>query len=87
MGREHDPTLTLRITPVPTEDPSILCLQGRLGAPEVTELEASAAAGVRALDLKDLLSADAEGLEALRRIRDRGVEIRNASRYLTLRLA
>ena len=53
---------------------------------EVPELERSAAAGVRALDLEDLLSADPEGLAAIRRLRDRGVEIRNASHYLAMLL-
>jgi hypothetical protein len=79
--------LTLRITPVPSDDPGILCLEGRLGAGEVPELELSTDAGVRALDLKDLLSADEAGLAALRRLRDRGVEIRNPSHYLSMLLA
>jgi hypothetical protein len=60
---------------------------GRLGAEEVPELERSAEAGVRALDLADLLSADEEGLAALRRLRDRGIRIRNASHYLAILLA
>ena len=79
--------MTLRITPVPSDVPGILCLEGRLGAGEVPELERSAEAGVKALDLKDLLSADEQGLAALRRLRDRGVEIRNPSHYLAMLLA
>ena len=79
--------LTLRITPAPSDDPGILRLEGRLRAEEVPELEKSAEAGVRALDLQDLVSADEEGLAALRRLRDRGVEIRNSSHYLAMRLA
>ena len=78
--------MTLRITPVPTDDPGILRLEGRLRAEEVPELERSAAAGIRALDLSDLLSADEEGLAAIRRLRDRGVEIRNPSHYLAMLL-
>lgn len=85
--REQDPRLTLRITPVPTGDPGILRLEGRLRAEEVPELERSAEAGVQALDLEDLQSADEEGLAAIRRLRDRGVEIRNPSHYLAMRLA
>jgi hypothetical protein len=85
-GREIG-TLTLRITPFPTDDPETLRLAGRLRAEEVPELERSAEAGLRALDLRELLSADEEGLAAIRRLRDRGVEIRNASRYLAMRLA
>ena len=50
-------------------------------------LERSAEAGIRALDLRDLLSADEQGLAALRRLRERGVEIRNPSHYLAMRLA
>jgi hypothetical protein len=79
--------LTLRITPVPSDDPGVLRLEGRLRAEEVPVLERSAEASVRALDLTDLLSADEEGLAAIRRLRDRGIEVRNASRYLGLLLA
>ena len=46
------------------------------------ELERSAEAGVRALDLEDLVSADEEGLAALRRLRNRGVEIKNPSQIM-----
>lgn len=79
--------MTLRITPVPSDGPCTLRLEGRLGAEELPELEKSLAAGVRVLDLRDLVSVDPDGLEVLRGLRGRGVEIRNASRYLTLRLA
>ena len=79
--------MTLRITPVPGDDPAILRLEGRLRSEEVPELERSAEAGVQALDLEDLASADEEGLAALRRLRDRGVEIRNPSHYLSMLLA
>lgn len=87
MTRSTKRPLTLRITPVPSDDPGTLRLEGRLRAEEVPELERSAEAGVRALDLEDLVSADEEGLAALRRLRDRGVEIRNPSRYLAMLLA
>jgi ABC-type transporter Mla MlaB component len=79
--------LTLRITLAVRDDDQTLRLEGRLRAEEVPELERSAEAGVRALDLMDLISADPEGLAALRRLRDRGVEIRNPSHYLALLLA
>jgi hypothetical protein len=79
--------MTLRITPVPDVEAGVLRLAGRLGAAEVPELERSAGAGVRALDLSDLTGADEEGLAAIRRLRDRGLEVRNASHYLALALA
>jgi ABC-type transporter Mla MlaB component len=79
--------LTLRITPVPSDDRGTLRLEGRLRAQEVPELERSVELGVRALDLEDLLSADEAGVAALRRLRDGGVEIRNPSRYLAMLLA
>ena len=79
--------MTLRITPVPSDDRGILRLEGRLRAEEVPVLEKSAEDGVRALDLEDLMSADEEGLAAIRRLRDRGIEIRNASHYLAMLLA
>jgi ABC-type transporter Mla MlaB component len=76
--------MTLRITPVPGLAAGTLRLEGHLGAAEVPELERSARTGVGAVDLSDLRSADHEGLAALRRLRERGLEIRNASRYLTM---
>jgi hypothetical protein len=79
--------VTLRITAVPSDDAGTLRLEGRLRAEEVAELERSAEARVTALDLESLLSADEEGLAAIRRLRDRGVEIKNASHYLAMLLA
>ena len=79
--------MTLRITPNPNDHQGTLRLEGRLRSEEVPELERSAEAGVLVLDLEDLVSADEEGLAALRRLRARGVEMRNASRYLAMLLA
>ena len=87
MARRTPRPLTLRITPVPSDDRGTLRLEGRLRAEEVPELERSVEAGVRALDLEDLLSADEEGLAAIRRLRERGVELRNPSHYLAMLLA
>lgn len=63
-----------------------LHLEGRLGADEVPELERSAEDEVRAIDLTHLVSFDEEGLAVLRRLRDRGIALRNPSRYLAMRL-
>jgi hypothetical protein len=79
--------MTLRITPVSSDEGRTVRLEGRLRGEEVRELEWSVEAGVRALDLRDLSSADCEGLAALRRLRDRGIEIRNASHHLAMLLA
>ena len=79
--------MTLRITPVTNADSGILRLEGRLRSDEVPELERSAETGVKALDLEDLQSADEDGIAVLRRLRDGGVEIRNPSHYLAMRLA
>lgn len=79
--------MTLRITPSPRDHQGTLRLEGRLRFEEVSELEKSAETGIRVLDLEDLMSADEQGLAALRRLRARGVEIRNASHYLAMLLA
>jgi len=78
--------LTFRIRPDTSDDRFTLCLEGRLGAEEVPDLERSAVAGIRVLDLRHLLSADEEGLAAIRRLRERGIELRNSSHSLAMRL-
>lgn len=80
--------MTFRITSVAASasGETVLCLAGRLGAAEVPVLEESANARVRALDLSELVSADEDGIAALRRLRERGVEVRNASVYVGIRL-
>jgi len=59
-------------------------LAGRLNAEQVHELRGACAAatGPVRLDLTDLLSADAVGLDALRRLRLSGAEIVGAAHYL-----
>ena len=78
--------MTLRILRLESDEPGVLRLAGRLAAAEVRELEMSAEGGLRALDLGELRSADEDGLAALRRLRQRGVAIRNPSRYLEILL-
>jgi anti-anti-sigma regulatory factor len=59
-------------------------LAGRLNAAQVHELRSvcAAASGAVRIDLTDLLSADAVGLDALRRLRLSGAEIVGAAHYL-----
>lgn len=78
--------MTLRILRLESDEPGVLRLAGRLAAAEVRELEMSAEGGLRALDLGELRSTDEDGLAALRRLRQRGVAIRNPSRYLEILL-
>lgn len=79
--------MNLRITPVPDDERATLLIEGRLEAEGLPELRRSLEAGARALDVQNLLSVDEQGLEALRALRAQGIEIRNASHYLRLRLA
>jgi len=67
----------------------IVRLAGRLGEPEVAALfDACSQAGEPPLlELDDLVSADAVGLDALLRLKDRGVELVGLPEYLRLRLA
>ena len=59
-------------------------LAGRLNAAQVHELRSAfaGATGPIRIDLSDLLSADAVGLDALQRLRALGAEIVGAAQYL-----
>lgn len=62
-------------------------LAGRLGEAQVPELLlACEGAQELTLDLTDLVSADAAGLDALRRIRLRGAAVVGASGYIQIKL-
>jgi anti-anti-sigma regulatory factor len=63
-------------------------IAGRLGRAEADELRRLCAnpRHTLRLDLTDLLSADAAGLEMLATLRDRGAVLVGASPYITLRL-
>jgi anti-anti-sigma regulatory factor len=60
-------------------------LAGRLNAAQVYELRSICATvrGPLRIDLTDLLSADAVGIDALRRLRSTGIELTGVARYLT----
>jgi anti-anti-sigma regulatory factor len=65
----------------------IVRLAGRLGEAQVPEmLKACAQPGPLLLDLSDLLSVDAAGLEALQRVRARGATLAGVPGYIQLQL-
>jgi anti-anti-sigma regulatory factor len=72
----------MQITPGPNR--CIVHLAGHLNAAQVPELRrvCDTAAGPVRIDLTDLLSADAVGLDALRRLRRAGAELVGIARYL-----
>ena len=73
-----------RIQVVPQPDICLVYLAGRLNAAQVPELRQVCAdvTGRIRVDLSDLLSADAVGIDALRRLRRDGAELVGVARYL-----
>ena len=68
-------------------DRQIVRLAGRLSAAQVPELlTACAERGGIELDLTDLLSADASGIEALQRMRRKGATLSGTPGYIQLQL-
>jgi hypothetical protein len=68
-------------------DRRVVRLAGRFGEAQVPELmQVCAATGAVSLDLTELVSTDATGLEALSRVRDQGATITGAPTYIQLRL-
>lgn len=67
-------------------DVTLVTIAGRLAAANVRELHDLCACfeGALVLDLSDLISADAQGVEALRELEDRGAELRNVSPFIRL---
>ena len=62
-------------------------LAGRFAEAQVPELmQVCAAGGPISLDLSELVSTDAAGLETLSRIREQGATITGAPTYIQLRL-
>jgi hypothetical protein len=68
-------------------DRQIVRLAGRLSAAQVPELLTACAdrSGIE-LDLTDLLSADASGIEALQRLRRKGATLSGTPGYIQLQL-
>ena len=78
-----------RIRVVQASDGCTVHLAGRLGEAQVCELRrvcGEAAGGLR-LDLTDLVSLDAVGVDVLRRLRDEGAALVGAAEFLKRKLA
>ena len=68
-------------------DRLVVRLAGRLSLTQVPELLGACAGDVGLdLDLTELVSADAAGIEALQRLRDQGATMVGAPQYLQLKL-
>jgi ABC-type transporter Mla MlaB component len=68
-------------------DRRIVRLAGRFAEAQVPELmQVCAAGGPVCLDLTELVSTDAAGLEALCRVREQGAMLTGAPTYIQLRL-
>ena len=80
----HLRSVECRIQVVPQPDVCLVYLAGRLNAAQVPELRRVCAdlSGRVRVDLTDLLSADAVGIDALRRLRRDGAELVGVARYL-----
>jgi anti-anti-sigma regulatory factor len=78
-----------RIQVVQGPDGCTVYLAGRFNAAQVPELRGicAAATGHVKIDLTDLLSADAVGIDALRRLHSMGAELTGVARYLRRWLA
>ncbi len=73
-----------RIQVVHQDDGCTVLLAGRLNAAQVHDLRriCDAEQGAIRIDLSDLLSADAVGIDALRRLRQTGAELVGVAQYL-----
>jgi anti-anti-sigma regulatory factor len=80
--------MTLRIFVEIEEGGATVALHGRLSADEVAEVEKVTTAQGKPLniDLAQLTGVDAEGLQALRRLRDAGARVTEASPFVEMML-
>ena len=67
-------------------DRRVVRLAGRLSGAQVPELLAACAAHPLELDLTDLVSADAAGIDALQRVRSKGATLVGTPGYIQLKL-
>lgn len=80
--------MTLRIVTQSTEPEVVIVLHGRLSSAEIEELDKITAERGRPsrLDLAQLTGVDADGLQALQRLRENGVHLTGISPYIALLL-
>jgi hypothetical protein len=80
--------VTIRISHRTSGDKRVLYIAGWLEGEDTDELLRVTAGSARevVLDLADLQSADKQGIEAIRRLVERGVDVRGLSDYLNLLL-
>ncbi len=81
---EIDGPMMLRITTVSGKNKTTIRVEGHLSAEDVEELqrEIQLVAGSVHLDLSNLMSADAEGVRALRSFSAQGLKLVGASPYI-----
>ncbi|TWU06265.1 hypothetical protein [Stieleria varia] len=78
--------MTIHVSETKHPRGTVLKVDGHLKAGDVAELTKACrlANDLNVLDLSDLQSADKAGLEILRELACRGVQVRNASPYIEL---
>jgi hypothetical protein len=87
LGLASEPLVDCWIGVVQETDRRLVRLAGQLSSAQVPELlEACAEVLPIELDLTDLVSADAPGIEALQRLRARGASLVGAPGYIQLKL-
>jgi len=87
VSRREEDLVDCWIGVVTEDDRRVVRVAGRLSVAQVPELLAAcAAAGPLALDLSEVVSVDAAGIEALQRIRAQGATLSGAPGYIQLKL-
>jgi len=80
--------MTLRITQSRGDPGTVLGIHGEVSGGEVRELQAVCATALRPLtiDLSEVITADAQGIDLLRSLAAEGARMVRASVYLEMRL-
>jgi hypothetical protein len=87
VSRREEDLVDCWIGVVTEVDRRVVRVAGRLSVAQVPELLAACAtAGPLALDLSDVVSVDAAGIEALQRIRAQGATLAGAPGYIQMKL-